>query len=66
MDEENERNDATDRQRHRERHSQARDKFAIAAAANGTQYDQAVDENAGEYSEHDLCYAITYKIPQDA
>ena len=50
----------------RERDRQARDKSALVAAADGAQHNQAISENAGEDSEHDLRDAVAHEVPQDA
>ena len=59
MNEENERADAADRQHNGERYRQARNKFALVAAADGAQHDQAIGKYAGEDSEHDLHDTVT-------
>jgi hypothetical protein len=66
MNEEKEDADAAHRQHDAERHGQARNKSALVAAADGAQHDQAIGENAGEDSEHDLRDAVAHEVPQDA
>ena len=61
----NQGDDATDRQHHGECYRKARNKYALVCAADRAQGNQAIGENAGEHSEHDLRDMVPRKVPQD-
>ncbi len=62
MNKENEDADAGDRQDDAARDRQTRNEPALLASTYGSQYDQAIDENAGEDAKHDLGDAITHEV----
>lgn len=66
MNEEHKGANTSERQHEAKEHRQVWNKCALIAAANGSQYDQAISENAGKDPEHDLRDAAAHEVPQDA
>ena len=62
MNEEHEGANTAERQHEAEEHRKAWNKCIIVAAANGAQHDQAIGENGGEDTEHELRHAAAHEV----
>ena len=66
MNKENQHADAAEGQHKGEEHGQPRDKFCSAAATDGAQHNQAIDESSGKGPERPLGDLAAHEVAQDA